>query len=96
MPRRKAQKAHAQPYYHAPSLLLSSQTSRSAPQNLATCIENLHATIAQAGRGLVRGETSDAQRERVKDLQKAEVRKRRVMKDKQKSKKASRTEKGDW
>ncbi|BEI81624.1 hypothetical protein CcaverHIS002_0207840 [Cutaneotrichosporon cavernicola] len=82
------------PYYHAPSLLLSSQTSRSAPQNLAICIENLHATIVNAGRGLVRGQTSDAQRERVKELQKAEVRKRRVMKEKHKAKKASRTEKG--
>ncbi|CAK9783917.1 hypothetical protein CC85DRAFT_322259 [Cutaneotrichosporon oleaginosum] len=84
------------PYFHAPSLLLSSQNSRSAPQNLATCLENLHATIAQAGRGLIRGETSEAQRERVKELQKADARKRRVLKEKQKSKKASRTDKGGW
>jgi peptidyl-tRNA hydrolase ICT1 len=84
------------PYYHAPSLLLSSQNSRSAPKNLATCIDNLHATIAQAGRSLIRGQTSDEQRERVKELQKAEARKRRSMKEKQKSKKASRSDKGDW
>lgn len=81
-----------QPHYHAPSLLIAAQASRSAPQNLAAAIQLLHATIVQAGRGLVRGQTSAAQKERVRSLAQADKRRTREMKERHKSKKAGRRE----
>lgn len=84
----------SQQYYHAPDLLFQSQESRSAPQNLDRALSNLHATIVSAAKGLVRGETSDAQRERVRRLADADKARRKEMKMKQKAKKESRRK--DW
>lgn len=81
-------------YYHAPNLVFQSQVTRSAPKNLQAALANLHETIAKAAKGAVRGETSEEQKERVVALGEAEARRRRMMKEKAKMKKASR--RGDW
>jgi len=54
----------------------------------------MHEVILKAGRGPVRGETSDEKKERVRGLAEAEKERRRAMKDKQKSKKENRRK--DW
>lgn len=82
--------ANRQQYYHAPNLLFQSQTSRSAPQNLERALSNLHATIVSAARGLIRGETSPEQRQRVAGLAAAEKARRKDLKMKMKAKKSSR------
>ncbi|TXT13596.1 hypothetical protein VHUM_00963 [Vanrija humicola] len=82
------------PHYRAPSLLISSQNSRKAPDNLAKALEILHASIVETTRGMIVGETSEGQKERVKELVEVDQRRRRMAKEKMKSKKANR--KADW
>ncbi|KAL1410954.1 hypothetical protein Q8F55_001897 [Vanrija albida] len=82
------------PHYHAPSLLLSSQASRKAPDNLARALLTLHTSIVDTTRGMIVGETSEEQKERVRGHVEAEQRRRRDAKDKMKSRKANR--KGDY
>jgi hypothetical protein len=51
---------------------------------------NLHQTLLKAATEPIRGETSDAQKNRVKGFVEAEKARKRVMKDRQKATKASR------
>ncbi|WOO80929.1 uncharacterized protein LOC62_03G004458 [Vanrija pseudolonga] len=82
------------PHYHPPSLLISSQNSRKAPDNLARALEILHASIVDTTRGMIVGETSEEQKERVQGHVEADQRRRRMAKEKMKNKKANR--KADW
>ena len=84
-----------QPHYlaGANALQLSSQNTRSAADNLAHAMRNLHGCIVKAALSTIVGETSDAQKARVRGLVRAEEGRRRDMKEKRSSKKASRR---DW
>ncbi|KAK4687561.1 hypothetical protein P7C73_g2554, partial [Tremellales sp. Uapishka_1] len=81
-----------QSYYirSPPALLLSSQVSRSAPQNADHALAALHKTIVSAGSSILIGKTSDAQKQRVQGLMRAEEGRRRSEKSKRSGKKASR------
>lgn len=52
-------------------LVIQSDDSRKQQENVQKCLLKLNDLIVQAGRDAVPGETSDAQRKRVKNLQKA-------------------------
>ncbi|KAL9099918.1 MAG: hypothetical protein Q9163_004645 [Psora crenata] len=52
------------------SLVLQGDESRSQGANTAICYKKLHALVVEAGRSTIRGETPQAQVERVKALQK--------------------------
>jgi peptidyl-tRNA hydrolase ICT1 len=89
-------KADDQPYYlpSPPSILISSQTSRTASANLQTALDQLHDTIVKAGRSVIVGETSAGQKEKVKSLERAEKARRRGEKDRRSAKKSSRKDMG--
>jgi peptidyl-tRNA hydrolase ICT1 len=57
-------------YYaeNSKSLVIQGDGSRSRTDNTQECYKKLHALIVAAGRSTVRGETSQAQVERVKSL----------------------------
>ncbi|KAK1925201.1 hypothetical protein DB88DRAFT_488233 [Papiliotrema laurentii] len=84
------------PYYlpNPPALLVSSQTSRSAPENLQAALRLLHQTLKDAAERPIIGETSAEQKQRVEELVVKEKAKRRILKDKRKANKASR--RGEW
>lgn len=86
--------AYSQPHYHPPSLLISSQNSRKAPDNLAKALEILHASIVSTTRDMIVGETSEEQKERVQGHVEADQRRRRMANEKMKNRKANR--KADW
>jgi peptidyl-tRNA hydrolase ICT1 len=81
-----------QPHYlpNPPSLLLTNQTSRSAPSNAQNALTALHRLIVDAGKSVVVGETSVVQKGRVKALSAAEAKRRRMDKEKRSSKKSDR------
>jgi peptidyl-tRNA hydrolase ICT1 len=85
-----------QQYYlpSPPSILISSQISRTASQNLQIALEQLHDTIIKAGRSVIVGETSQGQKEKVKGLERAEKARRRGEKDRRSAKKSSRKDMG--
>ncbi|WRT67502.1 uncharacterized protein IL334_004474 [Kwoniella shivajii] len=80
------------PYYLSspPSLLISSQTSRTASQNLNSALTLLHRTIQDSAGNLIINPTSSEQKSRVKGLIKRENEKRLEMKKRQSAKKFSR------
>ena len=57
-------------YYAAnsKSLVIQGDASRNRNDNIQECYKKLHTTIVAAGRATVRGETSPAQVEKVKNL----------------------------
>ena len=57
-------------YYAAnsKSLVIQGDASRNRNENIQECYKKLHTTIMAAGRATVRGETSPAQVEKVKNL----------------------------
>lgn len=57
-------------YYAAnsKSLVIQGDASRNRNENIQECYKKLHTTIVAAGRATVRGETSPAQVEKVKNL----------------------------
>ncbi|KAL7420771.1 hypothetical protein Q5752_004723 [Cryptotrichosporon argae] len=75
---------------HTPALQIASQETRVASSNAAHALSLAHAAIARAAASVVRGQTSAAQRARVRELVGAEQRRVRESKMKHKSKKASR------
>ncbi|WWC60712.1 uncharacterized protein I303_103288 [Kwoniella dejecticola CBS 10117] len=80
------------PYYlpNPPSLLITSQTSRTASQNLTTALGNLHQTIVQAANQVIINPTSAEQKNKVKGYIKKENEKRLEAKKRNSAKKASR------
>ncbi|WVQ86173.1 hypothetical protein IAT38_008341 [Cryptococcus sp. DSM 104549] len=82
------------PHYHPspPTLLITSQQTRTASANQAHALALLHSTIASAAAGLIINPTSESQRKRVKDLEKREKARRMEMKKRQSMKKAGRRE----
>ncbi|KAI9637759.1 RF-1 domain-containing protein [Dioszegia hungarica] len=82
------------PHYlpNPPSLLITSQLSRSAPQNQAAAMSILHQTIISAARSVIKGTTSSEQKQKVQGLMRREEGRRRMDKDRLKSKKAARRE----
>ena len=85
-----------QPHYlpSPPALLVSSQTSRSAPQNAQIALTLLHKTLLEAAKRPIQGETSAVQKERVKGLAAAEKARTRLVKERKSANKASR--RGDF
>ncbi|KIR50771.1 peptidyl-tRNA hydrolase ICT1 [Cryptococcus gattii Ru294] len=80
-------------YHHSPpSLLITSQKTRSAPQNQANALTLLHQTIVNSANSLIINPTSPEQKERVKELEKKEKERRLEMKKRRSMKKASRRE----
>ncbi|KIR31397.1 peptidyl-tRNA hydrolase ICT1 [Cryptococcus deuterogattii MMRL2647] len=80
-------------YHHSPpSLLITSQKTRSAPQNQASALTLLHQTIVNSANSLIINPTSPEQKERVKELEKKEKEQRLEMKKRRSMKKASRRE----
>lgn len=81
-----------QPHYlpDPPSLLISSQTSRSAPQNQAAALALLHDTIVSAARRVIKGQTSPEQKQAVQAMMRREDARRKADKVRLKSKKAAR------
>ncbi|GFZ45947.1 hypothetical protein JCM24511_03680 [Saitozyma sp. JCM 24511] len=73
-----------------PTLLISSQLSRSASSNLSTAMGLLHRTIQDAGRSVLVGETSVEQRQKVRGMMRAEEGRRRSDKERRGRKKADR------
>lgn len=57
-------------YYAAnsQSLIIQGESSRNRNDNVEECYKKLHDLIIAAGRATVRGETSQAQKEKVKGL----------------------------
>lgn len=85
----------SQPHYlpSPPSLQISSQATRTAGNNMTQALSLIHGAIASAAQSVIVGETSDAQKDKVRRLARAEDGRRREMKDKRSSKKAARR---DW
>jgi peptidyl-tRNA hydrolase ICT1 len=54
------------------SLVIQADDSRKQSDNAHSCFARLHSLILEAGSKAIPGETSAAQREHVRDLQKAE------------------------
>ncbi|KAF2150896.1 hypothetical protein K461DRAFT_184686 [Myriangium duriaei CBS 260.36] len=75
-------------------LVIQSDDSRKQQENVQKCLLKLNDLIAQAGRDNVPGETSDAQRSRVKNLQKASNESRLKNKKFHSDKKSSRRSSG--
>ena len=88
---------HSQPHHlsNTSTLLLSSQATRSAPENAQHSLVLLHHEIIAAAKSVILGETSEAQKDRVRDLEMADKARRREVKDKRKGKKAGRRGDGD-
>ncbi|KAF2096341.1 peptidyl-tRNA hydrolase domain-containing protein [Rhizodiscina lignyota] len=84
------------PYYakNSDSLLIQASDSRKQRDNLHACYVKLDQVVLDGAAKLLPGETSEAQRERVKNLQKADNERRIKMKKVHGSKKSSR--RGDW
>lgn len=77
-------------------LMIQSDDSRKQADNANACFRKLHEFILAAGREVVPGETSEEQREKVENLQKAEAAGRRRLKERQSQKKSARRgSKGD-
>lgn len=72
------------------SLVIQSDESRKQSANVEACFEKLRQLLEEAGRAVVRGETSEEQKERVRKLKKAENEARLKMKKLHSSKKSSR------
>ena len=70
--------------------MIQADDSRKQNENVNDCFRKLHELIVQAGRDAVPGETSLEQRQRVEDLQKAEVASRRKLKEFQSKRKSAR------
>jgi peptidyl-tRNA hydrolase ICT1 len=77
-----------------PSLLIASQTSRSASENTSIALALLCKTIITAAKSPIIGETSAEQKEKVKAHAVMENARRRFNKDKRKDTKAAR--RGEW
>ena len=73
------------------SLLIEADESRKQGTNKDTCFRKLHQLLAEIGRQVVPGETSDAQKERVKGLQRSENEARIRNKKQLSNKKTSRS-----
>ncbi|WWD09736.1 hypothetical protein V865_007864 [Kwoniella europaea PYCC6329] len=73
-----------------PTLLISSQTTRTASQNLTTALDILHRTIIQAAESVIINPTSHEQKAKVKGYIRKENEKRIEMKKRNSAKKASR------
>ena len=73
------------------SLLIQADESRKQGTNKETCFRKLHQLLAQIGRQVVPGETSDAQKERVKGIQRSENEARIRSKKQLSNKKTSRS-----
>ncbi|WWC69080.1 uncharacterized protein I206_103016 [Kwoniella pini CBS 10737] len=82
------------PYYisNPPSILITSQTSRTASQNLSTVLNNLHQVIIQSANQVIINPTSIEQKNKVKNYIKKENEKRIELKKRNSAKKASRRE----
>ena len=79
--------------YHAAAsnaLVIQADDSRKQADNVNACFRKLHDLIVAIGRDVVPGETSAAQVQRVKGLEKADKARTRVMKDMRSKKKAGR------
>ncbi|GAA5824152.1 hypothetical protein JCM11251_001542 [Rhodosporidiobolus azoricus] len=76
---------HRSPHFFSASLLVSSSTHRTQQTNLAECFSKLKATILEAARRDLVGETSEEQKKRVKGL---------VEKDKRRTEKEKKMRKG--
>ncbi|KAL2014084.1 hypothetical protein VTN00DRAFT_1609 [Thermoascus crustaceus] len=72
------------------SLVIQSDESRKQTSNVEACFEKLRQLLETAGKAVIRGETSEEQKERVRKLQKAENEARIKMKKLHSSKKSSR------
>ncbi|KAL2356181.1 peptidyl-tRNA hydrolase domain-containing protein, partial [Cryomyces antarcticus] len=72
------------------SLVIQADDNRKQNDNVHSCFSKLHNLILEVGRDVVPGETSNAQRSRVKNLQKAENEARLRMKKTHGSKKSAR------
>lgn len=77
------------------SLLIQSDDSRKQAANKDTCFRKLNELISDVYNRSVPGETSDEQKQKVKNLQKAENEARLQLKKKISSKKSARRGKGD-
>ncbi|CAD6579759.1 MAG: hypothetical protein ASARMPREDX12_009360 [Alectoria sarmentosa] len=79
-------------YYaeNSKSLVIQGDGSRDRTDNVQECYQKLHALIVAAGRSSVRGETSPAQIEKVKNLQRKENDMRLLSKKTHGKKKAAR------
>ncbi|KAK2763786.1 hypothetical protein FQN54_009403 [Arachnomyces sp. PD_36] len=77
------------------SLVIHSDESRKQSQNLDACFGKLYDLLVGAGKGAVRGETSEGQRRRVRELEKANNEARLKMKKARSSKKNSRSNRRD-
>ncbi|WVW82670.1 hypothetical protein I302_104681 [Kwoniella bestiolae CBS 10118] len=73
-----------------PTILITSQTSRTASQNLSSALDNLHQTILQAAQSVIINPTSNEQKSKVKGYIKKENERRLEMKKRNSAKKASR------
>jgi len=73
---------------------ITSTTYRSQAQNIEDCLAKLHTLILSASAAPLVNEPSQAQKERVQGLERAEKVRRRADKDKRSAVKKSR--KGDW
>ncbi|EGN99309.1 hypothetical protein SERLA73DRAFT_108748 [Serpula lacrymans var. lacrymans S7.3] len=76
------------------SLLISSTVFRSQPQNLQDCLMKLHNLIISTAAASITNSPSIQQKERVRNLQKADDARRRVQKDKRSQLKKGRSSKG--
>ncbi|KAK2734925.1 hypothetical protein FQN57_001422 [Myotisia sp. PD_48] len=77
------------------TLVIQSQETRNQAQNLELCFEKLRGILADAGKLAIPGETSPEQKQKVKQLQKAENESRLRMKKAHSDKKRSRQRKRD-
>ncbi|KAF2144551.1 uncharacterized protein K452DRAFT_266480 [Aplosporella prunicola CBS 121167] len=86
------QEMRASRYYasNSNSLVIQADDSRKQNDNVHSCFVKLHQLIAEAGRRLVPGETSDEQKERVRNLEKANNEARLKAKKSHSQKKSSR------
>ncbi|TBU33587.1 hypothetical protein BD311DRAFT_652166 [Dichomitus squalens] len=84
------------------SILLTSTVFRSQAQNVHDCLSKarspsrLHALIVSAASSGLVNEPSQEQRERVRQLERADKARRRLEKDKRRDVKRSRSNRGDW
>jgi len=81
------------------TLLITSSSSRSQPQNVEDCLSKLHALIVSSASAPIKNEPSEQQKARVRSLERADTARRRAQKDKRsqiKQGRANGKRGGDW